>query len=183
MKRIIVILLCFLIGIIISACNRKKSELERLVLAFSKETITIPDGLVRVFDGVIGSAEIRKDLPKMIYWFDSTQCSMCNAKRLNALDSLYVMSEETTPFDIMLVFSPEIKEAGKILETMSFYDLAHPVLVDMDQSFLRLNPAMEDYPFFHRFYVDKKGHPKFVGDPLSSDIMRELFKKVIRREE
>ena len=170
-----------LAGMILGACNERKGELERLAEAFSKEEITVPDGMVRVFDGEISPAESRKDMPKMIYWFDSTQCSMCNAKRLNTLDDLYVLSEKESPFEIVLVFSPEIKDVKSILETMSLFDLAHPVLVDTDQSFIKMNPAMEDYPFFHRFYVDKKGHPQFVGDPTSSQTMWDLFEKTARR--
>ena len=90
MKKVLLIIAA---GLLLVACNGRKGELERLVQAFSKEEITVPDGLVRVFDGEIRPAESRKDMPKMIYWFDSTQCSMCNAKRLNTLDGLYALSE------------------------------------------------------------------------------------------
>lgn len=172
-----------LAGMVLGACNERVGELERMAQAFSKEKITVPDGLVRVFDGETSAAEIRKDLPKMIYWFDSTQCSMCNAKRLSTLDKLFALSEEESPFEILLVFSPEIKDVKKTVETMSLFDLAHPVLVDINQSFMKLNPVMEEYPFFHRFYVDKKGHPQFVGDPISSDAMWELFEKTVQKAE
>ena len=178
MKKVLLIIAA---GLLLVACNGRKGELERLVQAFSKEEITVPDGLARVFDGEIRPAESRKDMPKMIYWFDSTQCSMCNAKRLNTLDGLYALSEKESPFEVLLVFSPEVKDVRSTLETMSLYDLAHPVLVDTDQSFIKANPSMEDYPSFHRFYVDKKGRPQFVGDPTTSETLWELFENTVRR--
>ena len=175
MKRIIIIMLCVLTGMVSVACNEKKGELAQMAEAFAKEKIEIPDGLIQVYEGETRPVKIKKDQPKMIYWFDSTQCSMCNAKRLKTLDSLYVLSETVSPFDILLVFSPKTRDVKTTLETMSLYDLAHPVLVDVAQSFIQSNPALVNYPFFHQFYVDKNGHPRFVGDPTSSDVMRDLF--------
>ena len=32
---------------------------------------------------------------------------------------------------------------------------------------------------FHSFLLDKEGHPVFVGNPLASDRMMELFKEAL----
>ncbi len=142
----------------------------------------MPSGMVEVYDGEKRSAEIKSGLPKMVYWFDSTECSMCNAKRLGYMDRLYAKSLEYGPFEIMLVFSPPVNEATTTLETLSLYDLAHPIILDPGQLFIKANPWMEEYPFFHRFFVDEHGHPLFVGDPLSSDAMWAVFEKIIKQE-
>lgn len=179
MKKVLLIIAA---GLLLVACNERLGHMERMAQNFSRETITVPSGLVQVFDGQSGAADLRENMPKMIYWFDSTQCSMCNAKRLAYLDPLYRLAETESPFDVLLVFSPEAKDAKKTVETMELFDLAHPVLIDMNQSFYKANPAMEDYPFFHRFYMDAKGHPKFVGDPISSEELWTVFEDVVRKK-
>ncbi len=167
---------------LLAACNERLGQMERMAQNFSRETITVPSDLVQVFDGKASVPEIRENMPKLIYWFDSTQCSMCNAKRLAYLDPLYRLAETETPYEVLLVFSPEVKDARKTVETMGLFDLAHPVLIDMNQSFYKANPAMEDYPFFHRFYVDAKGHPQFIGDPISSEDLWKVFEDVVRKK-
>lgn len=102
---------------------------------FGKETIKIPSDLVSVFGGEISPVEFRDDRAKMVYWFDSTQCTTCNAKRLDYLDPLYSLSEDLSSFEILLIFSPAVTDVKTIESTLCYYDLAHPILLDRNQSF------------------------------------------------
>lgn len=178
MKRKFKVLLCAIFMVIWSACNNRISQLERMAEDFGKETIKIPSDLVSVFGGEISPVEFRDDRAKMVYWFDSTQCTTCNAKRLDYLDPLYSLSEDLSSFEILLIFSPAVTDVKTIESTLCYYDLAHPILLDRNQSFYKMNPIMTEYPFFQRFYMDKEGHPKFVGDPVSSESMWTIFRKV-----
>lgn len=63
----------------------------------------------------------------------------------------------------------------------AFYVLDFPYLVYVDYSgsFAETNMSIPEDNRFHSFLLNKEGRPVFVGNPLASDRMMELFKEAL----
>ena len=144
MMKKAVICIAFVICICLPSCGNisKKNRVLDEVSMFSKETIAIPSILTQIMDNETSSFIVPEDNAKMVFWFDSTSCSTCNAKRLSFLDRIYQLSEESGKFEILLIMSPRVAEVEELITVLSLYDLDHPVCIDVNQRFMKNNPQI-----------------------------------------
>ena len=56
-----------------------------------------------------------------------------------------------------------------------------PIYLDVNGSFCKRNSSIPSDLRFHKFFVSPDSHPVFVGDPLASDTLYELFEKVLNQ--
>ena len=92
---------------------------------------------------------------------------------------LYELSDSIGTFRIVTIFAPRQEEYDEVIRQLMVLDFPYPVYVDFDGSFRKANPCIPEDKRFHSFLLDKEGHPVFVGDPLASDRMMELFKEAL----
>ena len=177
-----VICIAFVICICLPSCGNKSKKNRVLdeVSMFSCETINLPAILTQIMDHETSSFIVPEENAKMVFWFDSTSCSTCNAKRLSYLDRIYQLSEENGKFEVLLIMSPRVAEVEELITILSLYDLDHPVCIDVDQRFMKNNPHLMEYPHCHFFLMDSSGHPQFIGNPVDSDQLWELFIDVVK---
>ncbi len=169
----IICTICFCVSLL--GCHIKNNKVLDEVTLFSKEVITIPSILTQIKNYEASSILIQEGKAKMVFWFDSTSCTTCNAKRLSYLDRLYELSDNSGLFDVLLIMSPHVSEVEELLAVLCLYDLDHPICIDVNQQFIKCNPQMRDYPHCHFFLLDSFGHPQFVGNPVDSYQLWELF--------
>lgn len=162
----------------ISICCR--SNFQKEISDFFKTEIDFDGYFVRIIDGNIDTLKLTCEPNTMVFWFDSTECSFCEANRLHRLDGLYEMASDDN-FSIMTIFSPCVSIERETIERLSLYDLAHPVYVDLGNNFHKNNKAIPSYNACHSFYINNCNQPAFVGDPTNNKKLMILFEKCIEK--
>lgn len=172
----LVYLICLAIIMAVSVSCRSKFQKE--IGDFMMAEIDTHGCFVRIFDGNIDTLSLSCVSNTMVFWFDSTECSFCEANKLNRLDGLYDMSSNND-FSIMTIFSPCMSMERETIERLSLYDLAHPVYVDLGNKIFKNNKTIPDYKVCHTFYVGNSNRPTFVGDPTNDSKLMRLFEKCV----
>ena len=80
-----------------------------------------------------------------------------------------------------MIFSPKEEEYDALVKELMIADYPYPIYVDYNGVFRKLNPQIPEDRRFHCFLLDKNGYPVFVGNPVASERMMELFKTALDR--
>lgn len=113
--------------------------------------------------------------PKLIVYIDSLGCTSCKLNQLTVYHRLFDLSESSNLFSLYIIFSPNKNRAENLIKTIQQYRYPFPVYVDYDGVFGENNPFIPKNAQFRTFLVNSKGTPVFVGNPLSSNHLMELF--------
>lgn len=158
----------------VSACGNPK--LKAVYDAFCQENITIPQDLLLVRDGELIDSYSIPDVPRLVYYLDSNQCSVCNISKLQKLhidpaEQIYVASIVQLP----------LKDREYVKSTIEYAELEvnASVFLDENNSFIKNNPFLPDDRRFHTFLIDPDGKIRLVGDPTSGDLMEKMFEETI----
>jgi hypothetical protein len=76
---------------------------------------------------------------------------------------------------MLVVFSPSSEEVPEILSQLTVRNYHNAVLIDVTGSFAKSNEFIPEESAYHCFLTDIERHPVFVGDPLASSAMWNLF--------
>ena len=79
----------------------------------------------------------------------------------------------------MTIFSPRAEELEEFRLQLSVQDIGFPVYVDTYGSFAGENAGIPEDERFHSFLVGGDGRPVFVGNPLGSEKLQDVFQKVL----
>lgn len=91
---------------------------------------------------------------------------------------LYEMAD-TVGFPVLTIFSPRADELEEVRLKLMKANYSFPVFVDVNGSFSENNGNIPFDRRFHSFLIDSCNHPVYVGNPMSSDRMFELFVRTI----
>lgn len=167
--------ICF---IAYSCENRRVSNVLR---SFQKSVVVIPEDLQSVDNrDVVLCGEQEECSPVLIIYYDSLSCSTCQIGHLTDLLELYELSDSLGTFKVMTIFSPKQEEYDDVIKNLMLKGFEYPVYVDYRGSFRRKNSCIPADSRFHSFLTDKSGHPVYVGNPIASDGLWNLFLKVLQ---
>lgn len=160
--------------IVVSACEN--ARLRAVYDAFCQENITIPQDLLLVQDGELLDSYTIPEVPRLVYYLDSNQCSVCNITKLQKLhvdpsEPLYVASIVQLPQKDREYVKMTIEYAG--------LDVDASVFLDENDSFIKNNPFLPDDRRFHTFLLDPDGNIRLVGDPTAGDKLEKMFQETI----
>lgn len=176
-KRLSVwMIFCFLF---ISCSFDRKTEV--ILREFMKEEIIIPEKMLVVYDRSISDVRIDSTRANMLMYFDSTECNRCIIDKLFIFDGLFELQAVSNEFGLCLIFSPKEEEYDALVKELMIADYPYPIYVDYNGVFRKLNPQIPEDRRFHCFLLDKNGYPVFVGNPVASERMMELFKTALDR--
>lgn len=113
--------------------------------------------------------------PKFIVYHDSSACSGCKISHLEDLRGLFKLADSLATFKVMVIFSPAQEEYDNVRDAIAVREFDFPVYLDGSASFRHANKAIPDDERFHAFLIDGDGKPRFVGNPMEEDAMRNLF--------
>lgn len=116
---------------------------------------------------------------KLIIYADSVECTTCRISRLKTYDELFRLSEEQGSFVVILLLSNVNLNGIPVIRYLSDLEIEHPVYVDDNSEFMDLNPIVPEDRRMHAFLVDQTGAPLCVGDPVSSEKMRQVFLQTV----
>ncbi len=170
-KRALYFLLCVLIFV---SCSTKKAQIRKDLLAFQNQEIVVPANFIEVCEGQLRLYS-PDTLPHFVVYVDSSFCSGCTIGRLHDYDGLYEMSRETGAFSVMMIFSPREEEFVTVMDDLVNCEYENAVLLDVGGAFAHQNPHIPQDARFHYFLLDGRGYPVFVGNPLQTEKLYDLF--------
>lgn len=136
-----------------------------------------------VNNGVISTMpDSLRSVPKFIVYIDSSECTTCRISHIEMYHELFHISEENGSFEMMLLLSNVELSGIPVIRYLSDLEIEHPVYVDVNNEFLRLNPVIPEDRRMHAFLTDESGHPLCVGDPVGSEKMLQVFMEVLNKQ-
>ena len=159
---------------VVSGCEN--ARLKAVYDAFCQENITIPQDLLLVRNGELIDSYTIPEVPRLVYYLDSNQCSVCNISKLQKLhidpaEQIYVASIVQLP----------LKDREYVKSTIEYaeLDVNASVFLDEDNSFIKNNPFLPEDRRFHTFLIDSDGNIRLVGDPTAGDLMEKMFEETV----
>lgn len=178
MKYIISLYSLISICLIMASCT-ERYRLKVMMKDFMKTEIVIPDDLECIYHREINTINLDSIKESVfIIYYDSLDCSSCRIGRLTDNYPLYEMAD-SIGFSLMTIFSPPIDELDEVRLHLMLSSHSIPIYLDTNGTFRRLNHTIPTDLRFHKFFVAPDSHPAFVGDPLASHKLSELFEKVL----
>ncbi len=180
-KRSIVLLIIYFI--IISSCSNQDKETKKILQDFSKKTITIPTDLQVIKNReqtIIDTCTYR---PTLIIYYDTLSCGERQVENLDKFIDIYKLSDTLKTFDIMPIFSPKIEDYDNLIEKIIIKNFEYPIYIDFTGSFREINKYIPTNKKFHIFLLDADKKPIFVGNPIISGDLWELFISVLNNME
>lgn len=153
-----------------------KYHLKKSLKEFVSTEIVVPSDLQ-----VITATEYKPigDLmPKgkhLIIYHNAESCSLCNINHIEDHISLYELADTDGRFDIMEVFSPSIEDQSETEKALVLKKFPYPLYLDLFGSFRECNSHIPNDLRMNTFLIDSNGKILFVGDPMRSDKLMELF--------
>lgn len=168
-----------LIMLSLSSCVNQKIRHD--LKKFQQEKILQSLELEIIKDRNICMQSLPADKISMVMYYDSTECNECRINHLGDCLPLYEMADSSASFQVVTIFAPRQEEYDEVIRQLMVLDFPYPIYVDFDGSFRKANPCIPEDKRFHCFLLDKDGHPVFVGNPVSSERMWDLFGKALEK--
>lgn len=174
MRRILLISFLCLLAVATSGC--KKQRLRAQLKELMGSTIVLPEKITCVYNGeVYPMPDSLRRVPKQIVYIDSTECTTCRISHIEMYHTLFDFSRTNGSFEVVILLSNVELNGIPLLKYLSDIAIEHPLYVDMENVFPRLNPVVPEDHRMRAFLVNGQGHPVCIGDPASSDGMRDVF--------
>jgi len=177
--RIIHRIICICIMIFVcTSCDYNKSRVKSDLEHFIQQNILIPKNMICIncVDSLINKSPETKSLKYVIY-IDESLCKECVIKQLDRYKDIY----DDPNVELIIIFSQSSTEIQSLMSILKNSNLTVPIYIDYNQEFELLNKDMPDDYRFHYFLMDFDGRPLFVGDPTSSQRLKNLFQKVVQK--
>lgn len=159
-----------------SCSDDKKHDIEVLVKEWNNKEIRFPDN--PVFTRFVTDTvpyRIPKSDYKVVVFVDSVGCISCKLQLpkwkefMHEVDSL---SDGNVPF----VFFFQTKDVSELRYILKRDNFSHPVCMDTEDSFYRLNRFPGEM-MFQTFLVDSGNRVKVIGNPIHNLSVKELYLK------
>lgn len=177
MNRKILFLFSLSVLLLFTSCDRQR--VAKSLRQFYAETIEIPSDLQKITGRIQSEVGNRERTPALIIYHDSLSCSSCQISHLADLNDVYALADSLGTFEVMSIFSPSVEEYDEVLKNLIYRDFEYPVYIDFSGSFRQKNDCIPKDCLFHNFLIDSNGHPVFVGNPIASDDLWNLFNKAL----
>ena len=161
-----------------SCQKNERAKIEFLVKEWNNKEIRFPDN--PVFTRFVTDTvpyRIPKSDYKVVVFVDSVGCISCKLqlpnwkKFMHEVDSL---SDGNVPF----VFFFQTKDVSELRYILKRDNFSHPVCMDTEDSFYRLNRFPGEM-MFQTFLVDSANRVKVIGNPIHNLSVKDLYLKEI----
>lgn len=179
-KRILFLLAILWTSVAISGCERW--SIKNRILAFQRETVAFPSGMIKC-DGIIKDyPSFDSNMPKLVIFIDSTQCTSCRINQISAYSSFAKESAKSQRYLLAIIIQPQKDEANQVIRQIERSRFPVPVYIDTANVFRNNNPYLGRDARFHAFLTDSNNSPILIGDPTSNKKSFELFYKVLLKQ-
>lgn len=164
---------------LVSCTDRHK--VRKQMVEFMNNEIILPDGLECICDREITTFDkgtLKSTL--FVMYCDSMECSSCRIAHMMDMYPLYDMAD-TSEFSVLTIFSPRADEVDDVRLQLMTAGHQIPILVDTEGMFRSMNRHIPSDNRFHSFLLDGSNKPVFVGNPLASSQLLELFRNCLEK--
>lgn len=164
-----------------TSCTKDRSIEESLQKIIGKQMVVNDDSMLILQDSLYFREDVNKDVAeyKFIAFFDSTECSSCQMKKLFEWNDFMVF-EKNRLVDFYFIFSTN--EIASIERMYRNCNLKHSILVDTCNIFLSTNKYVPSEKMFHYFMLNKKDEIIFVGNITQSGNLEKIFRTIVYNE-
>ena len=148
---------------------------------FMSKEIVMPVELTEIKDGHMCSAKMTTDEPMLIVFYGKDECSSCAINHLSDDLSGFADIEQSGKCKVVILFSPSEDDVLDVQEQIRELKFPFPIYVDLYGDFYRINKGFPPDRRFHSFLLGKDAYPVFVGNPLHSKKLSEIFVKALDR--
>lgn len=167
--------------LVFTLCCCEQRKVAREMKAFMETEIRFTDDIFKVKDRNVFQYEVACSRPLMVMYFDSTDCSSCQIGHLQNYIGLFEMADTSGLFGVVFLFSPGEEEYDNVMQQLVMLDFPYPLYIDYGCSFGRENRAIPEDDRYHCFLLGKDGRPVFVGNPLMSHELMDVFRETLER--
>jgi len=161
----------------ISACS-EQTKLSQELATFMNQTIAFPKHFLKVESGKVELSRVDLDKQILVLYSDALSCNLCLINHLHEKIPIYELADSLKTFTAMTILSPKEEEFEEIITGLLDRNFNYPVYIDTGD-FSYLNTCIPEDHRFHSFLINQEKKPIFVGDPISSINLWDLFCKVV----
>lgn len=177
-KIYFVLLLCSINLLSCFEQNYKRQNIRSIVNEMNGREIKIPE---KVYFTKYITDTIKYDFEqsdyKLLFYADSIGCLECKLK-LNRWKHLILDFNSISNVSISYLFFINIKDTEKIKEILYENEFDHPICIDINGEFRKINYILED-DHFHVFLLNRNNCIVAIGNPVKNDVIKDLYKKII----
>lgn len=162
--------------LILSSCNAY-NERKKVVENMLGKEILIPEGMTCQIQDTPFEYDFEFADFKILTYIDSTECTSCNMKLPywnDVLDEFKAIDEFGVNF-LMIISSKEKPEISRLLRMSDF---KHPIVVDDEGKFSKLNKLPKGAAY-RTFLLDENNMILALGNPATNPKIKNLYKKII----
>lgn len=176
MKKELILLITMLL---FTACKQDpKAELKELVAYWQDREIIFPEAMQfsRYAEEVV-NYPFQEAQNKVLIYIDSVGCTSCKLQ-LSRWKELMAYTDSLTNGSLPYVFIFQSSDSKKIKGVTKLDHFDHPVYLDRNADFVKLNP-LPDNSSFHTFLLDKNNKVLVIGNPVLNPTVKDLYVKEI----
>lgn len=165
------------------SCNYVyKKNLTKEVSSFLGQTIKIPEN-IKYYGFNENPSYLKEGIPKIIVWFDSTDCAPCSVKSMYLYEEIESFCRDSlNGAELVFLFSPRNDENAILQSNLYASRPVYDVYVDENREMYDLNSSIPSIKELHVFLLDKNNTVQFSGRPvMQNKKMIELYKKKLEQ--
>lgn len=156
------------------ACGEKQ-QLRKALRDFQAATITFPDKMLVMENGIPRDSIIRQTGYRFIVYTAPDECSSCRIQHISEDEDLFKFAREEG-LDLYVIFSYDSEEDSAFFRELALASHLRPLWVDTQGEFFQMNESViPKDPRFHYFLLTPDGHPVIVGNPANNNVIKKLI--------
>ncbi|ROT19287.1 DUF1573 domain-containing protein [Muribaculaceae bacterium Isolate-113 (HZI)] len=180
MRVIVNRIILFVAFLNLISCNQKNIDKENAIALWLGKEIVIPEGSIyQIGDTAVEYCFDAADF-KIVTYIDSTGCTACRMK-LNEWDKFINELKGIDDVEINFVLIIDSKDKYKITDILKTNSFDHPVIIDTEFGFSKLNEISENVKL-HTFLLDDDNKVVIVGNPINNPKIKELYYKLLKQK-
>ena len=149
---------------------------------FTSHKVVFPESLIKVQGRDSNDVDLSIDVPRLVVYVDSSDCSSCRLNNLMYYTDYASLSKVFPVFQFFVIIFPDSESEDNIIKNISHRSFPFDVFVDLEGAFSKKNPFLPQRDSrYHCFLLDWDQHPSMVGDPSSSRRLDVLFNKTFNQ--
>ncbi len=158
---------------ILCLCSCTRFSTRKMMRDMMAKPILMPDSLLKVSRDSVVKCNLSANNTLIVY-IDSQECKSCVFSNLKGYDLLNKQSKSSSMFKLAIIISPAHNEREEAI-ALARSHIGFTAYIDVNNDFSEINKNIPRQRSFHTFLTDRQGRVIFIGDPLSSERMMELF--------
>ena len=178
MKKLAYILPCLLLSLFQSCRESGQERMERLLKQWHGKEILFPGSPTFT---VYGEDTVEMPIPdgnyKIVHYLDSVGCTSCRIDLVKWKGFIGFL-DSVTGHSVPCLFFIHAKGKREVKMTLKEHRFDHPVCLDMENEFNRLN-GLPQNAVFQTLLLDKGNKVVAMGDPVKNPRVKELYLNIL----